>query len=68
MAQGSWRRLFELQFEKDSPGVEVLWVAGLRLAFKARANRKIILPLFEWAQELANLNRELKSNSLFGLI
>ena len=69
MAQGSWRRLFELQIRKEThQELEVLWVAGLRLAFKARANRKIILPLFEWAQELANLNREAqKQFFLFGL-
>lgn len=68
-AEGSWRQMHKtLSNLEGQQQLESLWIKGLRLAFKARANKQIVLPLFEWAQELAIQNREnQKQFMLYGL-
>ncbi len=58
-AAGSWRQLEKTLLNRDAETeLEALWVSGLRLAFKAKGNKKIVLDLFEWSQQLARLKRE----------
>lgn len=58
-AKGSWRQLERTLINKEAETeLEVLWVSGLRLAFKARENKKIVLALFDWSQQLSQLDRE----------
>lgn len=58
-ANGSWRRLtYTIERFEEIQKMEQLWVDGLRLAFRARGNKKIVLSLFEWAQGIAQQPRE----------
>ncbi len=68
-ANGSWRQLHKsLSNLEGGEQLETLWIKGLRLAFRARSNKQIVLPLFKWAQELALQNRESqKQFMLYGL-
>lgn len=68
-ANGSWRRLTHTIVRFDEiQEVEQLWVDGFRLAFRARGNKKIVLSLFEWAQDIAQRPRESQKHFLlFGL-
>ena len=69
MARGSWRRMTRVldNFE-ERKSLEALWVQGLRLAFRARGNKKIVLELFDWAKTMAQKERETqKYFMLYGL-
>lgn len=68
-ACGSWRRLVNIVEHFDEiEALEKLWVAGLRMAFSARGNKKIVLSLFDWSQNIAHKPRESqKYFLLFGL-
>ena len=66
---GSWRRLLAtIENADEIRSLEKIWVDGLRLAFRARGNKKIILSLFDWAQAISQLHRESQKHFLvFGL-
>ena len=57
--RGSWRRVLE---EIDTPdhtlNFERLWIQCLRSAFKARGNKAIVIDLIQWADKVAELQRE----------
>lgn len=57
--RGSWRKvLLELNTPDQSLRFEELWVQCLRAAFRARSNKAIVIELIQWADQLAELNRE----------
>ena len=68
-SNGSWRRLVHtVENMEEIRELEQLWVEGLRLAFRARGNKKIVLSLFEWGQTISQKSRESqKYFLLFGL-
>ncbi len=58
-SRGSWRKVLE---ELNTPGhmlnFEKLWIQCLRITFKARANKAIVIDLIQWADQVAELERE----------
>ena len=58
-SRGSWRKVLE---ELNTPGhminFEKLWIQCLRSAFKARTNKAIVIDLIQWADQVAELERE----------
>ena len=57
--RGSWRNILnELNTPDHSINFEKLWIQCLRAAFKARSNKAIILELIQWADRVADLERE----------
>ena len=57
-ANGSLRKLKKLLSSDENREYETLLVEGLRYAFKAKGNQKIVIDLMRWANELAVLGRE----------
>ena len=58
-SKGSWRKVLEeLNAPDHTVSYEKLWVQCLRSAFKARANKSIIVDLIQWADQVAELQRE----------
>ena len=57
--RGSWRRVLErLNTPDHSLYFEELWIQYLRAAFRARANKSIVIDLIQWADKIAALQRE----------
>ena len=58
-SRGSWRKVLEeLNAPDHTLGFEKIWIQCLRAAFKARANKAIVLDLIQWADQVADLQRE----------
>ena len=58
-SRGSWRKVLEeLNTPDHTLNFEKLWIQCLRSAFKARANKAIVIDLIHWADQLAVLERE----------
>lgn len=58
-AEGSIGKALQLiQNNSGQEEFEGFWVSGLRAAFMARGNKAIVLELLQWAEQLAQLNRE----------
>ena len=58
-SRGSWRKVLEeLNTPDHTLNFEKLWIQCLRSAFKARANKAIVIDLIQWADQLADLERE----------
>tara|TARA_B100001057_G_scaffold204667_1_gene205302 strand:- start:1635 stop:2750 length:1116 start_codon:yes stop_codon:yes gene_type:complete len=57
-ADGDYNRMKDLLREDDNIKYEKLIVEGLRLAFKAKGNQKIIGDLMNWSDNLSSLGRE----------
>jgi DNA polymerase-3 subunit delta' len=56
---GSWRKVLdELNTPDHTLNFEKLWIQCLRAAFKARANKAIVIDLIQWADQVADLQRE----------
>ena len=58
LANGDYARLLRLLSEEGVGAYEALLVEGLRTAFKARGNNRVVLSLMEWAQKICVLGRE----------
>lgn len=57
--RGSWRRVLErLNTPDHSLYFEELWIQCLRAAFRARANKSMVIDLIQWAGKIADLQRE----------
>lgn len=58
-SRGSWRKVLE---ELGAPNhtlfFEELWIRCLRLAFRASANKSIVINLIQWADQVVDLQRE----------
>ena len=58
-SRGSWRKvLAEINTPYHTIDFENLWIRCLRASFKARANRAIVIDLIQWADQVADLQRE----------
>ena len=58
-SRGSWRKVLEeLNTPDHTLNFEKLWIQCLRSAFKARANKAIVIDLIQWADQLSDLERE----------
>jgi len=58
-SRGSWRKVLEdLNAPDHSLHFEELWIQCLRASFKARANKAIVIDLIQWADAVADLQRE----------
>ena len=58
-SRGSWRMVLEeLNTPDHTLNFEKLWIQCLRSAFKARANKAIVIDLIQWADQLTDLERE----------
>ena len=56
---GSWRKVLdELNTPDHTLEFEKLWIQCLRAAFRARANKAIVIDLIHWADQIAELQRE----------
>lgn len=56
---GSWRKVLEeLNTNDQTLNFENLWIHCIRTAFKARANKGIVIDLTKWADQVAELHRE----------
>ena len=57
--RGSWRKvLAELNTPDHAINFENLWITCLRAAFRARANKAVVIDLIQWADQVAELQRE----------
>ena len=57
--RGSWRKvLAELNTPDHAINFENLWITCLRAAFRARANKAVVIDLIQWADQVAELHRE----------
>ena len=57
--RGSWRKVLdELNTTDHTLNFEKLWIQCLRAAFRARANKAIVIDLIQWADKVADLQRE----------
>jgi DNA polymerase-3 subunit delta' len=57
--RGSWRKVLdELNTPDHTLNFEKLWIQCLRAAFRARANKAIVIDLIQWADKVADLQRE----------
>lgn len=67
-AEGNYRTLKLLLAEDQNREHEILLVDGLRAAFKAKGNKKVVVDLMNWSNELATLGREKQKSFLrFGI-
>jgi DNA polymerase-3 subunit delta' len=57
-SEGNFRTLKLLQEENQNKDHEALLVNGLRSAFKAKGNKKVVIDLMDWSNYLASLGRE----------
>ena len=58
-SRGSWRKvLAELNTPYHAIDFENLWIRCLRASFNARANKAIVIDLIQWADQVADLQRE----------
>ena len=56
---GSWRKVLdELNTPDHTREFEKLWIQCLRAAFRARANKAVVIDLIHWADQIADLQRE----------
>ena len=56
---GSWRKVLnDLNTPDHTLIFENLWIQCLRAAFKARANKAIVIKLIQWSDQVAELQRE----------
>ena len=59
LGRGSWRKVLdELNTPDHTLEFEKLWIQCLRAAFRARANKAIVIDLIHWADQIADLQRE----------
>ena len=57
--RGSWRKVLdELNTPDHTLKFEKLWIQCLRAAIRARANKAIVIELIQWADQVAELQRE----------
>jgi DNA polymerase III subunit delta' len=57
--KGSWRKVLEeLNTPDHTLSFEKLWIECLRTSFKARANKALVIDLIQWADRVAELQRE----------
>ena len=56
---GSWRRAIRLS-EKSAmiKKIELIWIDGLRAAFRSNGNKKIVLELMNWADKISASSRD----------
>lgn len=58
-SRGSWRKVLEDMNRPDHTLLfEELWIRCLRASFRAKANKAIVIELIQWADEVANHQRE----------
>ena len=63
--RGSWRKVLdELNAPSHTLHHEELWIQCLRAAFRARANKAIVIDLIQWADQVAELQREQQKSFL----
>ncbi len=68
LANGDYNRLNHLINTPNKKDYERLLVLGLRTAFKARGNAKVVLDLMDWSQQLSTMGREDQKDFLaFGI-
>ena len=57
-SSGSWRKALGLyKNSKLRKNLELLWIIGLRNAFKSLGNKSIVIDLMKWAEEVSSLAR-----------
>ena len=57
-AEGDYNRLINMIHESQNKEYEGLLIFGLRKAFKAKGNKKVVKDLIDWSLELSELGRE----------